>query len=41
MIAKMVLSGGVDPYRALTEQLALPRYDAVEQAVKELINVEA
>lgn len=41
IIAKMVLSNEVDPYRALTEQLALPRYDAVEQAVKELLNVEA
>jgi len=37
----MVLSNEVDPYRALTEQLALPRYDAVEQAVKELLNVKA
>ena len=37
MIAKMVLTGETDPYKILTDQLALPRYDAVEQAVKEYL----
>lgn len=30
-IVKMVLSGGVDPYKVLVEQLMAPRYDAVEE----------
>ncbi|MDE5697069.1 MAG: DUF2828 family protein [Lachnospiraceae bacterium] len=33
-IAKMVLSNEVDPYRALVEQLMVPRYDIVEKAVE-------
>ncbi len=37
MIAKMVLTGETDPYKILTEQLALPRYDAVEQAVEKYL----
>ena len=32
-IAKMVLSNELDPYKALMEQLMVPRYDAVEEAV--------
>ncbi|MBD5534953.1 MAG: DUF2828 family protein [Lachnospiraceae bacterium] len=37
MIAKMVLTGETDPYKILIDQLALPRYDAVEKAVKEYL----
>ena len=33
-IAKMVLSNETDPYKVLVEQLAVPRYDAVERAVE-------
>ncbi len=33
-ITKMVLSNEIDPYKALVEQLTVPRYDAVESAVK-------
>lgn len=40
MIAKMVLTGETDPYKILTDQLALPRYDAVERAVEELLKTE-
>lgn len=36
-IVKMVLSNSVDPYQCLVEQLNNKRYDAVEQAVKEII----
>lgn len=32
-IAKMVLSNELDPYKVLMEQLMVPRYDAVEEAV--------
>lgn len=32
-IAKMVLSNEIDPYKALVDQLMVPRYDAVEEAV--------
>ena len=31
-IAKMVLSNEIDPYKALVEQLMVPRYDAVDHA---------
>lgn len=41
MIAKMVLTGETDPYKILTDQLALPRYDAVERAVEELLKMES
>lgn len=37
VIAKMVLSSETNPYKALVEQLSAPRYDAVENAVKELL----
>lgn len=37
MIAKMVLTGETDPYKILADQLALPRYDAVETAIKEYL----
>lgn len=33
VIVKMVLSNEINPYKALVEQLMVPRYDAVEQAV--------
>lgn len=33
-VTKMVLAGELDPYKALVEQLMVPRYDAVENAVK-------
>lgn len=33
-IAKMVLSNEIDPYKALVDQLMVPRYDAVEEAVE-------
>lgn len=36
-IVKMVLSGETNPYKVLVEQLSAPRYDAVENAVKELL----
>lgn len=34
---KMVLSGTLDPFKCLIEQLSSPRYDAVENAVKALL----
>lgn len=35
VITKMVLSNEVDPYKMLVQQLMVPRYDAVEQAIDE------
>lgn len=37
-LVKMVMSGEVDPYKCLIEQLNDKRYDAVEEAVKEFVN---
>lgn len=37
IIANMVLSNEINPYKMLVEQLSSPRYDAVEAAVKEFI----
>ena len=37
-VVKMVLSGKLDPYECLLEQLNDQRYDAVEAAVKDLLN---
>ena len=36
-IVKMVLSNSVDPYQCLIEQLNRERYDAIEQALREII----
>ena len=36
-ICKMVLSGELDPYKCLLEMINSERYDAVEQAIKEVI----
>lgn len=36
-IAKMVLSNEIDPYKALVEQLMVPRYDAVEEAIESVL----
>jgi len=36
-ITKMVLSNEIDPYKALLEQLMVPRYDVVEAAVKNVL----
>lgn len=36
-IVKMVLSGELDPYKCLTDQLDSERYDPVEAAVKDLL----
>lgn len=38
-ITKMVLSNSTDPYECLLEQLNAPRYDSVEEALKEVLNV--
>lgn len=37
VIVKMVLSDEINPYKALVEQLMVPRYDAVEQAVERVM----
>ncbi len=37
VIVKMVLSNEINPYKALVEQLMVPRYDAVEQAVERVM----
>lgn len=37
-IMKMVLSNGTDPYQVLLEQLASPRYQAVEEAVQGVLS---
>ena len=37
-VLNMVLSGELNPYKCLVEQLSLPRYDAVETAVKNIIS---
>lgn len=37
VITKMVLSNEIHPYKMLVQQLMVPRYDAVEQAVSEYI----
>lgn len=37
-LIKMVMSGEVDPYKCLIEQLNDKRYDVVEEAVKEFVN---
>ena len=36
-VCKMVLSGELDPYKALIEQLDVERYKPVEEAVKDLV----
>lgn len=36
-VVNMVMSGKLDPYECLLEQLNSSRYDAVEQAVKEYV----
>lgn len=37
-LIKMVMSGEVDPYKCLIEQLNDKRYDVVEEAIKECVN---
>ena len=37
-LVKMVMSGETDPYECLVKQLNDKRYDAVEEAVKEIVN---
>ena len=37
-VMSMVLSGKLDPYDCLLEQLSKPRYDAVENAVKPIVD---
>ena len=34
---KMFMSGEVDPYKVLLEQINQPRYDAVEECIKDII----
>jgi hypothetical protein len=37
-LVKMVMSGETDPYQCLVKQLNDKRYDAVEEAVKAIVN---
>lgn len=39
-ITKMVLSNELDPYKALVEQLMMPRYDVVEHAAEGILESE-
>ena len=36
-VCKMVLTNELDPYKALLETIMNPRYDAVENAVKDIV----
>ena len=36
-VCKMVLTNELDPYKALLETIMNPRYDAIENAVKDIV----
>ena len=36
-VVKMIMSGELDPYKCLLEQINAERYDKVEEAVKNLV----